>query len=137
MNEAPRPIPLPDAEDREYWEAARRHELRMQRCQSCGRFRFTPRPMCPFCQSWEAEWAPVSGRGQVYSWVVVHPPVLPYFQDKTPYAVALIQLEEGVRIVANVIDVDKDDLAFDMPVEVTFEDVSDELTLPQFRRRRG
>jgi uncharacterized OB-fold protein len=137
MNQALRPTPIPEEGDREYWEAARRHELKMQRCLACGKFRFTPRPMCPYCQSFETEWAPLSGKGRVYSWVVVHPPVLPYFQDKTPYPVALIELEEGVRIVSNVVDVDKDDLDFDLPVEVTFQDLNEEVTLPLFRRRRG
>lgn len=134
MSEPARPFPVPEDGDATYWEAARRHELVMQRCGSCGRFRFTPRPMCPFCQSWEFAWSPVSGKGVIHSWVVVHPPVLPFFQDKTPYAVALIQLEEGPRMVSNVIDVDRGDMAMDMPVRVDFMDLEDGVTLPVFRR---
>jgi uncharacterized OB-fold protein len=135
MTQPQRPLPYIEDEDREYWEAARRHELRMQRCTACGYIRFTPRPMCPRCQSWDFEWTRLSGRGRVYSWVVVHPPVLPYFADKTPYPVALIELEEGPRIVSTVVDVPADQLAMDLPVEVDFEPVNEEVTLPVFRRR--
>jgi uncharacterized OB-fold protein len=125
------PVPQPDEDSAPFWEAANRHELVVQRCASCGTVRHPPRPMCPACLSMTSEWVPASGRGRVWSWVVVHPPVLPAFADKTPYNVAVIELDEGVRVIGNVLDVAEPHE--DMPVEVTFEHIEEGVTLPQWR----
>ena len=129
-------VPAPDDVTRPFWEACRRQELRMQRCSDCSRFRFTPRPMCPACQSMECEWIPVSGRGTVYSRVVCHPPVLPAFAERAPYAVVLVELEEDsrLRMLGNVLGCAPEDVHIGMPVEVTFERLTDDVTLPQWRR---
>ncbi|MCH7709633.1 MAG: hypothetical protein E2O66_11075 [Deltaproteobacteria bacterium] len=107
----------------------------MQRCASCQRYRFHPREMCPHCRSMAAEWRPVSGRGLIFSKVVCHPPVLPAFQDRVPYAVVLVELEEdpNLRLVGNVLDVPPDRVRIGSPVHVAFQEISEEITLPQWR----
>jgi uncharacterized OB-fold protein len=94
MSEYQKPLPYPDAETKPYWEWAKKHELRMQRCADCAELRFPPGPMCPACHSMRDEWVPMSGTGTIYSWVVVHPPVLPAFQADAPYSVVLVQLDD-------------------------------------------
>ena len=90
--------------------------------------------MCAQCGSWEWEWAKSSGRGKLFTWTVVTLAMYPAFKDEVPYAVALIEMEEGPRIVSRIVDVAPEDLSMDMPLEVIFEDVTDEVTLPKFRR---
>jgi len=131
-----RPVPYPDDESGPFWEACGRHELVLQTCASCEHVRFPPRAMCPRCQSFESRWEPASGRGRVWSWVVAHPPVLPSFADRVPFNVAVIVLEEGVRMIGNLHGVANEDIREDMPVEVTFEDVEDGVSLPQWRPSR-
>ena len=130
-----RPLPLPDDDTRPFWEHCRRHELRMQRCGDCGALRFTPRPLCPRCLSGACEWVPVSGRGTIASRVVVHPPVLPAFADRVPYAVVLVELAEDptLRMVGNVLDAAPDEVEIGRPVEVAFEELTEEITLPQWK----
>ena len=86
-----RPLPQPDADSAPFWEACGRHELRVQRCADCGSRRHPPRPRCPDCGSFAVEWERLSGRGEVYSWVVAHPPVLPAFQERVPTAENIVQ----------------------------------------------
>ncbi len=128
-----RPLPKPDQDSKVYWEGARRHELLLQQCGSCKRFRFYPRSVCPHCFSDQFEWRKASGRGSVYSFTVIHRAPFPAFRDKVPYVLALIELNEGVRMMTNIIDCDPDLITIGMPVEVTFEKVSEEITLPQFK----
>jgi hypothetical protein len=90
--------------------------------------------MCPKCGSWNAEWAKVSGKGKVYTYIVAHQLFHPGFFADGPYAVVIVGLEEGVRIVSNVVDCRPDDIYIGMPVEVVFDDVTEEVTLPRFRR---
>lgn len=128
-----KPLPVPDIDTKEFWEGCKRHQLLLPKCQDCGTYRFPPGPMCPQCRSTRTQWAVASGRGKVYSWVVVHHPILPIFAPEVPYAVALIELEEGVRMASNIVDCRPQDIRADMPVEVVFEDVTSEVTLPKFR----
>lgn len=130
-----RPLPLPDQDTAEFWAGCARHELLMQRCAACKRFRFYPRPMCPHCTSMESGWVPVSGRGTVYSWVIVHPPVLPAFQSMVPYPVVLVALDDDpeLRLVGNLLECDPDAIQMGMAVEIVFQDVADGVTLPQWR----
>jgi uncharacterized OB-fold protein len=129
----PRPVPQPDEDSAPFWEAAARHELVIQRCASCGTLRHPPRPMCPTCRSTETTWVRASGRGRVWSWVVAHPPVLPAFADKVPYNVVVIQLEEGIRMIGNLLDVPPGQITEGMKVTVDFEDVEDGVSLPAWR----
>ena len=103
-----------------YWEAARSRELRFPRCLACGTWRFPPGPMCPRCHSLEQEWALASGRATLLSWVVIHPPVLPAWKERTPYTVVLVECEEGVRTMGGIVGMTADALRMDMPLRVTF-----------------
>ena len=132
-----RPLPQPDEDSAPYWQGCRDGELRMQRCKPCGHLRFPPRPMCPRCQSLASGWVPVSGRGTLYSWVRCHPPLLPAFQQRAPLVVVLVELEEGedLRLVGNWLGPAEEEIEIGLPVEVVFERVSEEISLPQWQRR--
>lgn len=127
------PLPKPDKDSQAYWDAARRHELVLQRCSECNRFRFYPRLICPYCLSDQFQWRRASGRGAIYSFTVIHRPPFPAFRDRVPYVLALIDLEEGVRMMSNVVSCDPRAVEIGMAVEVTFEDITEEITLPKFR----
>ncbi|MBI4321202.1 MAG: OB-fold domain-containing protein [Chloroflexi bacterium] len=129
-----KPLPAPDAISAPYWEACLRHELVLQRCAECGAFRFPPASICARCRSPLSEWVRASGRGKVYSWiVVVHPVPKDVYAADVPYVVALVEMEEGVRMPTNIVGCDPGEIRADMPVEVVFEDVSDEISLAKFR----
>jgi uncharacterized OB-fold protein/acyl dehydratase len=116
-----------------FWEGAVWNELRIQRCTSCGTLRHPPRPGCAKCGSLDWDYIVSCGDGKVYSFVIMHHPPIPGFE--MPYAVGLIELEEGVRLLSNIIDVPLDEIEIGMPVEATFVAVDEEMTLPMFRRR--
>jgi len=128
-----RPVPGPDDASEPFWEACARHEFLLQYCGACGAVRFPPRPMCPACNSFDSEWRPASGRGRIWSWVIAHPPVLPAFADRTPYNVIVVELDEGVRMIGNLLDVPNDQIAEGMEVEIAWEDVEDGVSLPAWR----
>lgn len=130
----PLPLPQPTPDNAPFYEAARRGELRLQRCTSCGRFRHYPRPVCPYCLSRDHAWERASGRGTVYTWTIVRGPTLPAFEHKLPYNVVDVLLEEGVHFVSEVLDCAPEEIRAGMPVEATFVPVSDEITLVKFRR---
>ncbi len=129
------PLPEPDDATRPYWDACARGELAMQRCADCGHWRFPPRPMCPRCCSFADEWVATSGRGEVFSWVVCHPPVLPAFRERAPYAVVLVQLAEdpGLRILGGWREAPLDAIRIGLPVEVCFEEAGEGFSLPHWR----
>ena len=129
------PRPQPTHDNAPFYEAARRGELRFQRCAACGVFLHYPRPTCPECLSREFSWEKVSGRGTVYTWTIVRGPTLPAFQDQLPYNVVDVLLEEGVHFVSQVLDCPSEDLRAGLPVEAVFVPASDEITLVKFRRR--
>lgn len=127
-----RPIPAVTAEMRPFYEAARRGELVVQRCRGCGAFRFPARALCSECLAIEAEWTPVSGRGEVYSFNVMHQVYHPGFAAEVPYAVVLVKLAEGPKLISNLVGIAPADIRIGMPVRVVFEPLSDEITLPKF-----
>jgi uncharacterized protein len=129
-----RPLPEPTPETREFWEGVKRGELRIQRCRSCAKAYFYPRPFCPHCASRDVEWFTASGRGKLHSYVINHR-AAPAFRDMVPYVIAVVELEEGPRMMSNIvgIEVTPENLPIDMPVEVTWERQDDEITLPLFR----
>lgn len=131
------PPPLADATTLPWWRAAAEHRLVVQRCGGCGHTRLPPAPVCPECRSADADWKQVSGRGEVYTYTVVHRPIAA--GQRLPFVIAVIALEDagGVRILSNVVAVDPGDLAVGLPVEVVWEDMSAELAIPRFRPRRG
>jgi uncharacterized protein len=127
--------PIPDITDelRPFFAAAREGRLVVERCKTCGRRRFPPRPICSECLGRESEWAPSSGRGAVVSFNVMHQVYHPGFAAEVPYAVALVELEDGGRMLSNVVDCPVEKLRIGLAVEAIFERVSDEVTLPKFR----
>jgi uncharacterized OB-fold protein len=133
MPDAPIPIPAPDHESAPFWEGCNRGELLFQRCGACGKARFLPRPACPVCASESFTWEKASGKATLYSWTIIHPPTLPAFKDKVPYPVILVELAEGVRMISNIVGCKNADLRIGMPLEVTFEKVSEGVTLHRFR----
>ena len=134
MSAYPRPLPRVTPDNLAFWEAARRHKLRLQRCGACGRIWWPPGPVCPDCLSERFEWAPVSGRGRVSSFVVFHKAYFPAFADAIPYAVVQVDLEEGPRLTANLVEVPPAEIRIGMPVSVVFDDVTPEISIPRFRR---
>src|SRR5262249_15065625 len=130
-----RPLPQVSAEMAPFFAAARRHELVVQRCRGCGHLRFPARDRCSRCLSRESEWIRVSGRGAGFSFAIMHQVYRPGFADEVPYAVVVVELEEGVRLLSNVVGCPAREIAVGMPVEVVFDEASPEVTLPKFRPR--
>jgi hypothetical protein len=126
-----KPLPLANEDTAEYWEACKRGELRMQTCDGCGHVRFPPAVVCPRCLSEAFTWERMSGRGRVYTWIVVHRPQHPAFYEDVPYNVAIVELDEGPRLLANIIGTPPDAIRCDMRVRVVFEERGDQ-TIPQF-----
>ncbi|WP_260683798.1 Zn-ribbon domain-containing OB-fold protein [Rhodococcus sp. KBS0724] len=126
------PVPVPTPATTPYWEGAQREELTIQQCQSCTQHYFYPRPFCPYCNSDDVVWTPVSGRGRLLSYVINYRPTPP-FDAETPIVVALVELEEGPHLMSNVIGVDPtpENLPLDLQLEVTFVERGD-LKLPMF-----
>jgi uncharacterized protein len=106
--------------------------LRIQRCDACGRAVFYPRALCPHCHADALSWIVASGRGTLYSYTVVHQAFGP-FATETPFFVAIVELEEGVRMMTRIIDAPRERIAIGAAVQVTFEQVGEDLTLPYFR----
>jgi uncharacterized OB-fold protein len=136
MSPVAKPLPQVSPEMAPFWEAARRHELLVQRCRGCGAWRFPARDLCSRCLSRESTWERVSGRGTIFSFAVMHQVYHPGFADEVPYAIVVVELEEGARMVSNVVHCPVREVAVGMPVEVVFEDLTPEVTLPKFRPRR-
>jgi uncharacterized OB-fold protein len=125
-------VPKADQLTEPYWDGARRGVLLVQRCRRCDTRWHPPMPLCPACQSTDHEWKAVSGRGRVFSYTVVHHAAHVAMAGKTPYLVALIDLEEGVRLVSNILNCPMAKVAIGMPVQVTFQDLAPGIVLPQF-----
>ena len=128
-----RPLPRVDGESRGYWEAARRHELLLQRCRGCEGYRHHPRAVCPNCLSSEVEWVVSAGRGEIYTFTVTYQNQSPGFAGRVPYILAYVLLEEGVQILTNIVDVTPEAVQIGQAVGVCFEDLSEEISIPVFR----
>lgn len=129
-----RPVPKMRGFAAEFYAYCKQHELRFQRCTNCGTWRHVPRDMCAKCGSFAWEWAKSSGRGKLFSWTTAMQPMLPQFADLVPYSPVVVELEEGVRMLSWLTDEADGDLRLDLPLEVVFDDVTPEVTLPKFRR---
>lgn len=136
-------LPRPDDDSAPFWEGCARGELWVQRCTYCATLRFPPRPMCFACTSLEHDWAPLVGHGTIWSFAVVHPPVLPAYQEFTPYPVVVVQLAEDsrLRMVGNVVarpgaainSLPLDALEIGLPVTATFDATNDpEIGMPRW-----
>jgi uncharacterized protein len=127
----PRPAPHPDPDSAPYWSAAHDGRLVLQHCHDCGAYQLYPRDRCLKCRG-AVDWADASGRGTVYSFTVIRQNYSRPFRDGIPYVVALVDLEEGPRVMTNVVGCDPEDMRIGMPVQATFETVSDEAGIALF-----
>lgn len=129
-----KPLPQLTGYTGDWYAYVKKHELRFQRCTGCGRWRHVPREYCAKCGSDAFEWAKSSGRGKIFTWTTTVRPLHPAFVTDVPYSGVVVELEEGPRVMTCVTDVAPDDLAMDMPVQVWFDDVTDEVTLAKFKK---
>lgn len=129
-----KPLPAPDADTAAFWRGLREGKLLLQHCRACGHVQYYQQAMCRACGSEELEHRAASGRGKVHSFSVVHRAPGPAFKADTPYAVLLVELAEGPRMISTFTGGKPEDVTFDMDVELTFDRVSEEITLPRFRR---
>ncbi len=129
--------PLPEATEltAPFWQALRERRLVVQRCNECHQYRFPPEPGCFGCGSLTATWTPVSGRATLYSWTVTHPPLLPYFRARSPWPVVAVELEEGPRMISNLVGIPMEEYAIGMALQADFEDVDGDVTLLIVRPR--
>jgi uncharacterized OB-fold protein len=129
-----RTVIVPEETDltRPYWDGARAHELRLQRCVDCARTWHPPLPLCPGCGGAHITWRAAEGRGVVHSITVTHQAAHPAFAARVPYAVVVVRLSEGVLVVGNVLGRAPSDVAIGQPVTVVFEEIAPGVTLPQF-----
>lgn len=132
-NSANKPLPTPTTLTRPYWDAAHRGELVVQRCRRCAQYQHPPRPICSGCWSDDLDWHRCSGKGMVYSYSVAHRPTTPGFSAEAPFAVAIVELDEGVRMTTNVIGCPVAEVHIGQPVKAVFEAVTPELSLVKFR----
>jgi uncharacterized OB-fold protein len=128
----PRPLPRINRDSAPYWKSSKEHNLKLQRCSRCERFRFYPSLSCHFCSSLEFEWLPISGRGEVHTYSVVYRGPGAPFADLLPLVVAMVTLEEGPTMMSNIVGTDPEDVRIGMPVQIAYEDVNDQITLPVF-----
>ena len=137
MSEYTKPLPELEGFAADFYRFCKAGELRFQRCTDCGAWRHVPRELCAGCGSWSWEWAASSGRGTIFSWTVVGRALHPAFVDSVPYAPTVVEMEEGVRLLTEIVDCAPEELEIGAPVEVSFEAVTDAVTLPRFRRAAG
>jgi uncharacterized OB-fold protein len=128
-----KPLPAIDVESAPFWQAAREHRLVIMHCRLCDRHFFYPRALCPHCHASVVEWTPASGRGTIYTFTIARRPAGPAFKPDVPYVVALVELEEGPRLMSNIVTEDVDSIRIGQKVTAVYDDVSDEVTLVKFK----
>lgn len=136
MSEYLKPLPEPTDDSKPFWDGLKERRLMLQRCADCGAVRHYPRPMCGECHSMEVDWVEASGRGTLYSWTETHHPFHVGFRGETPYILATVELEEGVRIQSQLLDASLGDLSLGAVVETVFGQADAEFVLPYFRLSR-
>lgn len=127
-----KPIPAITPEMQPFFAAAKQHELVVQRCTQCGTHRFPAREICSQCLSRDAAWVRASGAGEIFSFNIMHQVYHPGFADTVPYAVVIVKLQEGAKMLSNLVGVAPHDIKIGMRVRVVFEDITEEITLPKF-----
>lgn len=138
MAEFRKPLPQPTPETKDFWDGAKAGNLRLQRCTACAKIYFPPRPFCPECASRAVESFTATGKGKLHSYVINHRPA-PGFEADAPYAIAVVMLDEGVTMMTNMVNVAQtpEALQLDMPVEVTFEAMTEAISIPKFQPAAG
>ena len=132
-----RPIPIPDAISAPFFDGAREGKLMLQHCTACGMWSCPVRERCPHCFAARLEWRAASGRGTLYTFAIMHQVMNPGFASHVPYNVSQIDLDEGVRMVANVVGTPNEQLRIGMKLEAVFEDAGENVSIPRFRAVAG
>lgn len=133
MAEYLKPLPAITPLNQPYWDGLKHRELKMQRCDSCQKVWYPPSPFCPRCWSRKFTWSKLSGRGRVSSWVVFHQAYFKGFAGEIPYNVAEVELDEGPRLMTNLVGVANDAIRSGMRVEIVYDDATEDLTLAKFK----
>ena len=128
-----RPFPVPNPQSQPFWDGCARGQLLIQQCQDCQTVWHPPSPLCPNCFSTSYEWKPASGRGTLYTYSVVRHPMRKVWEPLVPYVLAVIELAEGPKMLSNLVGIPPDEVRIGMEVTVTFQPVSDTISLPLFR----
>ena len=130
-----KPLPVPDLESAQFWMGLKKHELTIQRCERCGRHIYYPRSICPHCHagSEDLKWVRARGRGKVYTYTIVRQAAIPSFAPDVPYVFAVVELEEGPHMVTNIVGCKPEEVRCEMPVQIVYDDVTSEITLPKFK----
>jgi uncharacterized OB-fold protein len=133
-----KPLPVPDLESVEFWNGLKRHELTIQRCEKCGKHVYYPRSICPHCSAGpeSLKWVKASGRGKVYTYAIVRQAAIPSFAPDVPYVLAVVELQEGPHMVTNIVGCKPEEVRCEMLVEIVYDDVTPEITLPKFKPSR-
>jgi len=126
-------LPTIDNETRPFWDGLKEHKFLLRHCNACGRDHYYPRPFCPTCWSNDLAWKEASGRGRLYTYSIVHVNDLPPFNERVPYVAAIVELDEGPRVMTNIEGVPFEELRADMAVTVEYKPISDDVTIPVFR----
>jgi uncharacterized OB-fold protein len=128
-----KPLPKPNSETKPFWDGCKKHQLKFQKCKTCLYVRWPPSIICPKCHSPEVAWILARGRGKIYTYAIFHQVFHKEFKNDIPYIVAVVELEEGPRLITNIIGCSPDIITCDMPVEVVWEDVTKKVSLPKFK----
>jgi uncharacterized OB-fold protein len=128
-----KPVPVPTKETQPYWDGCKQHELRVQKCAACDHHQFYPRLYCTTCMSDRVEWIKTLGRAKVLSYTIIYRPVTQAFAGNVPYVVALVTLDEGPQMMTNIVGCEPEKVHIGMPVQVTFDDWTEEISVPKFK----
>lgn len=133
MSELTPVVPAPTEHGLPYWKSVRNHQLKFLRCEECGSWINYVKLLCPSCGSRELSWNVCSGKGKLYSYSILHRASSPAFKEKTPYVLAIVELEEGIKMMSHLINCDLAQVDVDMEVEVVFDDVDEQISVPYFQ----
>jgi len=133
MSNYTKPLPTLNDENRPFWEATKAHNLQMQRCSECGHIRYPIGPVCTKCLSSKFSWVQMSGKGKIISYVVIQQMYNKAFAEDLPFNCALVELDEGPRMISNIVGIPNDEIKSGMKIEATFDDVTDTITIPRFK----
>lgn len=137
MSEYNLPLPVITTLSKVFWDGCKQEKLLYQHCEDCGEVIFFPKYLCPNCMSHNLEWLESKGKGKIDTFTVTYNFAPPAFMAEVPYCVAIIDMDEGYRMMSNIVKCDFDELECEMPVEVVFDPVTEEVTLPRFRPVKG
>lgn len=137
MSTAARPAPVPTEATQPFWDATAQGVLLVQRCASCRQVQSIPRPFCRHCGAESPQWERSTGLGRIYTFTVNHRAANAHMADKLPYVVAVVELDEGTRLMANIVNVPADTVRIGDRVRVCFLPLSETLSLPQFEHWSG